>query len=49
VLEQLPKQFKASHIRTVRGLKNKRPSEIFAGITRLDGSRLGEAEEARAL
>ncbi len=34
VLEQLPKQFKASHIRTVRGLKNKRPSEIFAGITR---------------
>jgi hypothetical protein len=34
VLEQLPKQFKASHIRTVRGLKNKRPSEIFAAITR---------------
>ena len=34
VLEQLPKQFKASHIRTVRGLKGKRPSEIFAAITR---------------
>jgi hypothetical protein len=34
VLEQLPKQFKASQIRTVRGLKNKRPSEIFAAITR---------------
>ena len=34
VLEQLPKQFKASHIRTVRGLKNKRPSEFFAAITR---------------
>ena len=34
VLEQLPKQFKASHIRTMRGLKNKRPSEIFAAITR---------------
>src|SRR5271154_4639578 len=34
VLEQLPKQFRASQIRTVRGLKNKRSSEIFAGITR---------------
>ncbi len=34
VLERLPRQFKASQIRTVRGLKNKRPSEIFAGITR---------------
>jgi hypothetical protein len=34
VLEQLPKQFKASHIRTVRGLKKKRSSEIFAAITR---------------
>jgi hypothetical protein len=34
VLEQLPKQFKASQIRTVRGLKNKRSSQIFAAITR---------------
>jgi hypothetical protein len=34
VLEQLPKQFKASQIRTVRGLKSKRFSEIFAAITR---------------
>lgn len=34
VLGQLPKQFKASHIRSVRGLKSKRPSEIFAAITR---------------
>jgi hypothetical protein len=34
VLGQLPKQFKATHIRTVRGLKNKRPSEIFATISR---------------
>jgi len=34
VLSQLPKQFKASHIRAVRGLKSKRPSEIFAAITR---------------
>jgi hypothetical protein len=34
VLEQLPKQFKASQVRTVRGLKNKRSSEIFAAIAR---------------
>lgn len=34
VLEQLPKQFKASDIREVRGLKDKRPSEIFAAVTR---------------
>jgi hypothetical protein len=34
VLEQLPKQFNAAHIRSVRGLKNKRSSEIFAAITR---------------
>ena len=34
ILEQLPKQFKASHVRTIRGLKGKRPSEIFAAITR---------------
>jgi hypothetical protein len=34
VLEQLPKQFKAVHIRDIRGIKGKRPSEIFAAITR---------------
>ncbi len=34
VLTQLPKQFKASDVRKVRGLKSKRPSEIFAAITR---------------
>lgn len=34
ILEGLPKQFKASDIRSVRGLKGKRPSEIFAAITR---------------
>ncbi len=34
VLEQLPKQFKASDVRSVRGLKDKRPSEIFAAVTR---------------
>ena len=34
VLQQMPKQFKASDVRGVRGLKGKRPSEIFAAITR---------------
>jgi hypothetical protein len=34
VLEQLPKQFKAAEVREIRGLKGKRPSEIFAAITR---------------
>jgi|SRR5580704_14120800 hypothetical protein len=34
VLDQLPKQFKAAHVRDIRGLKSKRPSEIFAAITR---------------
>jgi len=34
VLSQLPKQFKAADIRGVRGLRAKRPSEIFAAITR---------------
>ncbi|MGC1342763.1 MAG: hypothetical protein WA854_10570 [Candidatus Binataceae bacterium] len=34
----MPKQFKASDVRGVRGLKGKRPSEIFAAITRwIDG------------
>jgi hypothetical protein len=34
VLSALPKQFKAADVRQVRGLKGKRPSEIFAAITR---------------
>lgn len=34
VLAALPKQFKAADVRKVRGLKQKRPSEIFAAITR---------------
>jgi hypothetical protein len=38
VLDKLPKQFKASDIRAVRGLRDKRSSEIFAAITRwIDG------------
>jgi hypothetical protein len=34
VLERMPRQFKASNVRSVRGLKDKRSSEIFAAITR---------------
>src|SRR5580704_12533539 len=34
VLEQLPKQFKAADVHLVKGLKGKRPSEVFAAITR---------------
>ena len=34
VLAALPRQFKAADVRNVRGLKGKRPSEIFAAITR---------------
>lgn len=34
ILEQLPKQFKAADVRSVRGVRNKRSSEIFAAITR---------------
>ena len=34
VLQRIPKQFKAANVRAVRGLKDKRSSEIFAAITR---------------
>jgi hypothetical protein len=34
VLEKLPKRFKASDVRGVRGLASKRSGEIFAAITR---------------
>jgi len=34
VLERIPKQFKAANVRAVRGLKDKRSSEIFAAIAR---------------
>ena len=34
VLEQLPKEFKASDVRKVRGIGDKPSSEIFAAITR---------------
>jgi hypothetical protein len=34
VLVKLPKRFKASDVRKVRGLANKRSGEIFAAVTR---------------
>ncbi len=34
ILEELPKQFKAADIRSNRAVKSKRPSEVFAAITR---------------
>jgi len=34
VLEQMPKQFKASDVRKVREVANKRPTEVFAAVTR---------------
>ena len=34
VLEQMPKQFKAADVHKVRAVKDKRSSEIFAGISR---------------
>jgi hypothetical protein len=38
VLAKVPKRFKASDVRSVRGLANKRSAEIFAAVTRwIDG------------
>jgi hypothetical protein len=38
VLSKLPKRFKASDVRGVRGLANRRSGEIFAAVTRwIDG------------
>jgi hypothetical protein len=34
VLDQLPKQFRAVDVHLVKGLRSKRPSEVFAAITR---------------
>jgi hypothetical protein len=34
VLERMPERFKAGDVRKVRAVQNRRPSEIFAGITR---------------
>jgi hypothetical protein len=35
VIDQLPKQFNASNVRRLRGLKNKRPTETGASRTAL--------------
>jgi hypothetical protein len=34
VLEQLPRQFKAADVRAIPAIRDKRPSEVFAAITR---------------
>jgi DNA-binding FadR family transcriptional regulator len=34
ILQELPKQFKAADVRIIRSVAQKRPSEIFAAITR---------------
>ena len=34
VLEQLPKRFEAGDVRKIRGLKDKRSSELFTAVTR---------------
>jgi hypothetical protein len=45
VLEQIPKQFTAADVRKVREVANKRPSEIFAAITRWIESRTVKRKE----
>lgn len=45
VLEKLPKRFKATDVRKVRGLANKRSGEIFAAVTRwIDGGMVKRKE-----
>jgi hypothetical protein len=45
VLSALPKQFTAADVRSVRGLAQKRPSEIFAAITRWIDAKLVKRKE----
>ncbi len=45
VLVQLPKQFKAADVRKVRGLAEKKASEIFAAITRWIDTKLVKRKE----
>jgi hypothetical protein len=48
VLEKLPSQFKASDIRTVRAVKDKGSSELFATITRwMEAGRLKRKDWGR--
>jgi hypothetical protein len=45
VLGQLPKRFKAADIRKIRGLREKRASELFAAVTRWKGAGLVKRKE----
>ena len=45
VVSKLPKQFTATDVRKVRGLSNKRPSEIFAAITRWIEAKMAKRKE----
>jgi len=45
VLEKLPKEFKASHIRAVPRMKDKRPSEVFAAIARWIDAKMVKRKE----
>ena len=49
VLEKLPNQFKASHIRAMPRMKDKRPLRGLRCNCALDGCEDGEAKGARAL
>ncbi len=45
VLEKLPNEFKASHIRAVPRIKDKRPSEVFAAIARWIDAKMVKRKE----
>lgn len=45
VLSKLPKQFRAADVRKVRGLTEKKSSEIFAAITRWIEAKLVKRKE----
>jgi hypothetical protein len=45
VLDKLPKQFKTADLRKVAALKYKRPSEIYAGISRWTAAGLVKRKE----
>ena len=45
VLEKLPNEFKASHIRAVPQMRDKRPSEVFAAIARWMDAKMVKRKE----
>ena len=45
VLEKLPNEFKASHIRAMPRMKDKRPSEVFAAIARWMDAKMVKRKE----